>query len=413
MINLALLLIWILSSTTHALSLKYCSKTNLGSGSSPLINEFMSNGLCHDNCLGQNFAVAIVSGTDCYCSDDVPGDTVSMTNCNIGCPGYSEQENCAGNNYYGYIILSNPSSTVSKGQPTDDSSSNQDEDKTVGTTLITQTTQVTKVHETSDIVKVTMIVSTTPATSSSATSTSSSSVVIEPSTVYSIVTVNGNTSQTVKTLYITHTPSDVASPSSTANDSSSIGLHAQTSVSTENASSTSNSPEEKSTFFDNKGKVAGTFTAVGIVVAGIVSTILYCCCCRKGGHDDDDGYTDEESQISSDMSVGNEKKVATSIKREDSTKSLFKLFSNEKDGVNRSSSRKKLMNRRSGSGGSGDSLDNVIMFPINEVDTRMDPHTMFLNHTYSRNTLDDEVDYSRKLKVVNPEQGSITPRGPI
>ena len=72
----------------------------------------MSNGLCRDTCSKDGYAVAVLSGNDCYCTNDVPADTTDMSNCEIGCPGYKDQENCAGDGYFGYLIIGQPSATV-------------------------------------------------------------------------------------------------------------------------------------------------------------------------------------------------------------------------------------------------------------------------------------------------------------
>lgn len=47
--------------------------------------------------------------------------------------------------------------------------------------------------------------------------------------------------------------------------------------------------------------------------------------------------------------------------------------------------------------------DGGAMFPINEIDSRLDPDTMFLNQNFSNKSLGDNQDYSRKLKITNPE----------
>lgn len=43
----------------------------------------MSNGLCRDTCSKDGYAVAVLSGNDCYCTNDVPADTTDMSNCEI------------------------------------------------------------------------------------------------------------------------------------------------------------------------------------------------------------------------------------------------------------------------------------------------------------------------------------------
>ncbi|CAK9436764.1 uncharacterized protein LODBEIA_P12860 [Lodderomyces beijingensis] len=212
-------------------------------------------------------------------------------------------------------------------------------------------------------------------------------------------------------------------------------------------------PSNKNAFFSNKGKVAGTFTAVGVVVLGIVSLLLYCCCCFGGSkrNEDNDGYTDEENQYSSDeVSMHHDEKIiarppaihskhssfsSVVLKRDNSFsgRSLLSYFTSDKDGgeshvrfsnnghkgptgstggagINRNLSRKRLMSRRNStrdlSTGSGSIGDGDIMFPIGEFDTHWDPNNMFMDYTQSFRSINDDHDYSRKLKVTNPDDES-------
>lgn len=227
-------------------------------------------------------------------------------------------------------------------------------------------------------------------------------------------------------------PTSISLTSSSTSASSSV-------VSGESATSSATS-QKSASFFDDTGKVAGTFTAVGVVVAGIFAAILYCCCCGAGRrHNDHDGFSDEENQYSSDeLSLDNSKAVAASIpnsdssslplRRDNSTKSLMSIFNavtggggataasapgsagnvlhthngSNDYGIGRSGSRKKL-NPNKNAGDQSRTYDGM-MFPITEMDPRLDPTTMFLNTNTSKKSLEDDMDYSRKmLKVVNPE----------
>ncbi|EGW32622.1 uncharacterized protein SPAPADRAFT_138656 [Spathaspora passalidarum NRRL Y-27907] len=414
---------------TSGLTLNLCSTTNLAGDSSPSNSIYMSNGLCQNTCLNQGKGVAILSGTNCYCTDNVPADTVDLSKCAIGCPGYKDQENCAGNGYFGYLIINGPSSTVTKqsptpstapstnkktqptdnNQPSNEPSSDQPSADQPGTTMITQTTEITQTQQDSDIVKVTTTVSKVNSDSSQAS--------MQPSTVFSYVTINGTLSQEIKTLYITQVTAETSStdPSDSLAVSSNVNDREGAPTTTSDTDAKEKADQNKSTFFDDTAKVAGTFTAVGVVVLGLVSGILYCCCAGSRNHHNGD-YTDEESQSSGDeLSIDHEKQAGTqlstpshSVKRNSSHKSVFKLFTGEKDSVNRSSSRKKLMSKNSPNPNIPEDANasaggSIIMFPINEVDARLDPYTMFLNTNLSKQSLGDEKDYSRKLKIINPE----------
>ncbi|CAX45690.1 cell wall integrity and stress response subunit 4 precursor, putative [Candida dubliniensis CD36] len=519
-----LLAILLYISLTHALSLSRCSSTNLGGEKTS--SEFMSNGLCRDTCSKDGYAVAILSGNDCYCTNDVPADTADMSNCEIGCPGYKDEENCAGGGYFGYLLIGQPSATVggetstsskatktsssstssstsststtsssststststsstssststsasstssstststsstssstststsSTSSSTSTSTSSTSSSTTISTTssspdtpstssppttMVTKTTQVTETHRSSDVVQVTQysteVLTVSPSTTSKSKSTKSSSQTpivstkIEQTTAYSIKTVNGTQTQEIKTLYITQFTTQSTSDSTTSSTSfeSISHLRSQDASTAPTSSAPSSSPtaaRSKDTFFDDKGKVAGTFTAVGIVVVGIVGAMLYCCCCFGGAggrNNDHDGYSDEENQYSSDeLSVNHATVVApyskhssfSTLKRNSSSKTLFAYFTgdnNKDNGVNRSSSRRKLMSRRSSQMSSSPNINNPevdagAMFPINEIDSRLDPDTMFLNQNFSNKSLGDNQDYSRKLKITNPE----------
>lgn len=185
------------------------------------------------------------------------------------------------------------------------------------------------------------------------------------------------------------------------------------------ASADPNDNQQKS-FFDSTGKVAGTFTAVGVVVVGALGTLFYCCCFGAGRRNDD--YSDEENQYSSDeLSIGGEKPAAagavnyhsksslrsSNLKRDNLSKSILSIF-NPGTGagvmagshVGRSMSKKKLNpNKELAADTSG-----PIMFPILEFDTRLDPLTMFQTSNASKFSFADENDYSRRiLHVANPE----------
>lgn len=536
---LNLLLILLIPTVANALSLNLCSNTNLGGDKTS--SQFMSNGLCRDTCSDGGYAVAVLSGYDCYCTNNVPADTVDMSNCEVGCPGYKDQENCAGDGSYGYLVITNPSATVgaspsssstrttgttsssssssrssstsssststttsssstsstststtsstsstpsstSSSPPPDPSTTSSSSSSTsttssssssssstsssstrtsTPTTLVTRTTEITQTHLSNNIVKITEYYTATitpspPSTSESPSSSSETeeeeelssespliSTKIEPSTIYSILTINGTQTQEIRTVFVTRTPTQV--DDSTASETDSTTRHRSQDASTVPTDSSTNAnmsgdpqssnsadggdgkDQNKSSFFDDTSKVAGTFSAVGIVVVGIVCGVLYCCCCfgggRKGKNDDHDGFTDEENQYSSDeLSINHEKVVLprskqssfSSLNRNNSGKSLFAYFTGDKksdDGVTRSSSRKKLMSRRNSTinghngpaGAQSTDGDGGIMFPINELDSRLDPDTMFLNHNFSNKSFGDDHDYSRKLKVTNPE----------
>lgn len=76
-------------------------------------NTYASLGKCHDACI-QQYAFAIVQGSNCWCSNFAPASTVATTDCNAPCPGYP-YEFCGAEDsgLFGYLALTNkPSGTM-------------------------------------------------------------------------------------------------------------------------------------------------------------------------------------------------------------------------------------------------------------------------------------------------------------
>lgn len=421
-------LLFLFSTGINAFALSSCASVNLGGSKTSSI--YMTLSLCHNTCNDGGFAVAIVQGQDCWCSNTVPLSTASMSNCDVPCPVWPA-ENCASDGYYGYLVIdqnkvqtlqSSSRTSTSSTSSTSKTSSTSSTSKT--SSIAALTTQTTQTSQESKTIATTIV----------QTQSASGDTPPQATTIVSVKTINGTQAQIIKTQFITKIPEPTSASLTSSSTSASTSA-----VSGESATSTATS-HKKASFFDSTGKVAGTFTAVGVVVAGIVAAILYCCCCGAGRrHNDHDGFSDEENQYSSDeLSLNNSKAVAASIpnsdssslplRRDNSTKSLMSIFNavtggggataasapgsagnvlhthngSNDYGIGRSGSRKKLNPSKN----AGDQSRNYegMMFPITEMDSRLDPTTMFLNTNTSKKSLEDDMDYSRKmLKVVNPE----------
>ncbi|GEQ68529.1 hypothetical protein JCM33374_g2197 [Metschnikowia sp. JCM 33374] len=453
MIDLLLILSYIQLSA--ALALNLCSSTNLGSDSTS--NQFMSNGYCRNYCSAAGFNVAITQSYQCWCSNTVPADTVDSSLCNIGCPGYSEQERCGGSGVYGYVVFGG-ASTVTKSTSSSSSSSSSSPSpvvdtstangnsntnantaatgKTGATTSPTASTFSTATPTTIPLISVSSTSALHPTTSVSSTSISSAPtqtssataaesqntsnleslsavsstsppaasspssplVSISATTILSVVTLNGAVTQQVSTRYITATQS----------------------VSSASESAAFPPPENKKSFFDSSAKVAGTFTAVGVVAVALVATLLYCCCFAAAGGKDE--YSDEEQQYSSDDNsfmnktavlpggeLGEKSRTPSqsNLNRNGSGRSIRTILNAISPGsgggasspMSRSHSRKKLNPKN-------ESVDTTgpIMSPISEFDNVLDPRAMFEDYNSSKISLNDENDYSRRIwHVTNPE----------
>ncbi|EEH21716.1 hypothetical protein PABG_03932 [Paracoccidioides brasiliensis Pb03] len=108
-----------------ALSLDYCSSTNTGAGFESIFSTFQSNGACRDTC-SKGYAVAILQGRSCWCSNAVPGGTTSIDDCNESCPGYpSDKCGNSSKDLFAYILLEKPSKTVGQTSQTLQSANSQ------------------------------------------------------------------------------------------------------------------------------------------------------------------------------------------------------------------------------------------------------------------------------------------------
>lgn len=77
-----------------------------------------TQGLCYDFCVRKVFALAVVQGNYCWCSNYVPASSkqVSPGQCNKGCPGYPTDV-CGTDTLFGYMLgQQSPSGTTGAGQ---------------------------------------------------------------------------------------------------------------------------------------------------------------------------------------------------------------------------------------------------------------------------------------------------------
>lgn len=420
-----------------AVSLDLCSPVNLGTDRS--YSEYMSNGLCKTTCSGYGYAVAITQNYYCWCSNDVPEDTVLLSECDTGCPGYSQEEDCGGDGVYGYVILLQPLSTVGELSTS-----------TLPLTLLTLTLPLASSLTLSRSSSLSLLLTVEPLSAELTTSSSSRSSSRRSSLAQSTSSDDASDSNTTSdsslplplplatssasaALLLLVAPSTTLDETSSSLAAATTAVRATTVISvttvnglasqlvltkyvTEVASSSSSTTTHKLSlldFFDSTAKVAGTFTAVGVVVVAIVAGILYYCC-FAGGRRHNDDYSDEENQYSSDdMSLGNEKEapmrdlkpslrgLSGLLNRNNLSKLILSMFNAMGAGaggaaVARSALKKRLNPKHEELPG--------MMFPISEFDHRLDPATMFQTNNESKMSLADEQDYSRRiLHIANPE----------
>lgn len=164
-LRLAVLALLSLNFLVSALGIEYCSDLNTANGNGNY-SQYQSNGLCYDWCLS-DYAFAILQGSDCWCSDYVPGATTSTDDCNVPCPGYPDD--LCGNEasgLFGYLSIPGIKALGTKGGDTPSSTATQATSSTNNPTKATATTALS-------------------------TSDSSSSMTWTPTPVVSIQTVSG------------------------------------------------------------------------------------------------------------------------------------------------------------------------------------------------------------------------------
>ncbi|KAG0646879.1 Cell wall integrity and stress response component 4 [Hyphodiscus hymeniophilus] len=112
----------IFSNHASALNIEYCSSLNTASTQANS-SIYQSNGLCYNFCV-ENWAFAILQESDCYCSNEAPGITTSVSDCNFQCPGYPNDLCGSSNGLFGYLALTkSPTATVGGSSATTSSTS--------------------------------------------------------------------------------------------------------------------------------------------------------------------------------------------------------------------------------------------------------------------------------------------------
>jgi len=120
----ATLVLALLIDRTDSLTQKYCSTDNTGAGNGASYWTFQSNGWCSTHCQ-DDYAFAVIQGNNCWCSNYIPADQSSVSDCSDKCPGYPA-ESCGslGDNLFGYVALSkSPSGTMGAASSTSSTTS--------------------------------------------------------------------------------------------------------------------------------------------------------------------------------------------------------------------------------------------------------------------------------------------------
>ncbi|KAK9323715.1 hypothetical protein V1517DRAFT_319665 [Lipomyces orientalis] len=392
----------------------YCSSQNTGSGFNPVYNTWQSYGACLSTCQSE-YALAILQDFQCWCSNEAPGDSTELSLCSVdSCPGYPSDP--CGNlekGLYGYISIAPPSGTAGASSPSSTSArhttsassseeSTSTEPPTTSEPAETSTTDRTSTRSsttdsstessTTSSSLSSSISSTTSSSQSSSSMSASSSTTDTPtlSLIVSVTTVAGAT----KTLLITQTVSTatfIPSPSSstTSADSSATGI----------ANSTANL--SSSSFWDSRGKVAGTFVAVGVVALLLVLLLVFLLRRRRRRSNDEDHDATGKAPHTPPMNVPPLSKYGFSSNRRRRSTSTLGPRAATLD------SEKHHSTAVAAAGYGGAYSAPPPPTERFQVDQRIDPGTMYVQYhdNYSRGSLRDEYDYSRRvLKVLNPDE---------
>ncbi|KAK9329376.1 hypothetical protein V1520DRAFT_343464 [Lipomyces starkeyi] len=394
-----LLLAW---PSLAANTFTFCSSQNTGSSYQAVYDIYQSYGACMSNCQS-GYALAILQDFQCWCSNEAPGDTTSLSSCSVdSCPGYPSDP--CGNlieGLYGYILISPPSGTASASvASTTSSDSATKTSRSSHSSTSTASAEASSTEHTSTTSRLTTSStssssfssrSTSASTSASSTSSTTSSTSINAPTqslIVSVVTVVGAT----ETLVITQTVS-TATPTASSS-ASSLATPNVGSSTTGTAESTSHS---SSSFWDHKGKVAGTFVAVGIVALLLLLLLVFLVRRRHHRNDEEPGAG----------------KAPHTPPMNDLPLAKYGLSGNgrHRSAATTGAGATTLDSEKHPSAVAAAGYGGAYSAPPPssdrfQVDQRLDPGTMYVQYhdNYSRGSLRDEYDYSRRvLKILNPD----------
>ncbi|OQV03941.1 WSC domain-containing protein isoform 5 [Cladophialophora immunda] len=402
--------LWVTPS--QGLDISYCSPDNNAGSYQGHYNEFQSNGACQQQCQG-SFAFAVLQGYYCWCSNYVPAPQESTYNCNQQCPGFtSEWCGNTDSGLYGYYLLSagvplgtsgstsntpsttsspssSPSSSVSidaststltskpasastysldTGSPT--SSPASDTWKTASSVVTygsSQSSDGAGVVTWSSDTSMSLVSSTTPTTPPPSTtdppSTSSSPT---PTEIYtSVTTVTGE----VRTVVVT--PSSAATSDATLGQSSTGGGGVST------------------------GKVVGIVLGVALGIGGVIGTAVYLWFRRRHKklqqeHGSETAYLPRTGDSSPSNNVPS---------RQVSQLSSSGLLGSKIPRINTSGVT--LGNDLRSADTSSTGFDRRSL----GTDQRLNPYALYIHDEsrLSNVSLQDNQDYSRQLRVANPD----------
>ncbi|KAK5199027.1 Cell wall integrity and stress response component 4 [Exophiala xenobiotica] len=340
-----------LLTQTNGLAISYCSPEN-NAGSNPgYYSQYMSNGLCQNHCQG-SFAFAVIQGYNCWCSNYVPADQESTYDCNQQCPGFgSEWCGSTDAGLYGYYLLS-------PGVPLGTSGSS-------GSSTPSTSSSPSTPSSTSSSTYIPPTTSSDPPTTSP---TPTSSPTPSPSEVYtSVTTVTGE----VRTILVTPTP--------TTSSDATLGQSATGGGSGVSA-----------------GKVVGIVLGSAVGVGALIGAAVYVWFRRRQRRRQG---TDGRPETSFIPRTGDTSPSNNIPSRQVSQLSSSGLLGNKVPRINTANMTNGSDPRSAEPGSAGFDRRSLA------TDQRLNPYALYIHDEghVSNVSLQDNQDYSRQLRVANPD----------
>ncbi|KIV90742.1 hypothetical protein PV10_05368 [Exophiala mesophila] len=387
-----LVVLLLLFSETQGLDISYCSPEN-NAGSFPTYNyPYQSNGACQQHCVG-SYAFAVLQGNDCWCSNYIPADQVSTSDCNQPCPGYpSEWCGSTDEGLYGYFLLSPgiPSGTLgaTPSQTTSVSISSNDSGSSSLATTITITTVQTISPSTSPTVitvgrpqssEETSSTSTTRATSSTSSRSTSRSTSTSGSTTGSATSSDQQTEVYTSVTTVTgEIRTVIVTPSPTVSSDANLGQ-----------------PSAGGGGGTNVGKVVGIVLGVVLGVIAIIALAIWLWL-RRRRQDNPDSPRPESSFMARTGDSSSSNNIPS---RQVSQMSSAGLLGNKAPRINTFGMPAGTDPRSADTASSGFDRRSV------GTDQRLNPYALYIHDEgrVSDVSLQDNQDYSRQLRVANPD----------
>ncbi|KUI54887.1 Cell wall integrity and stress response component 4 [Cytospora mali] len=205
------------AAANPSIAVAYCASINTGQTTTNT-SIYQSEGLCYDFCNDQSYALGVLKGSDCWCSNYVPDtdDQVDTSKCDTSCPGYPD-DYCGGDDLYGYIALDSSPKGTTGGSTTATSTSKTKTDSVTTTSTSATPTSTSSISLTSDKSSKTTTTSAPESTTSTtepteaAQTTSQKNTGGTPTTITSVQTVTSAGTIIIQTITSISTPSSKSS----------------------------------------------------------------------------------------------------------------------------------------------------------------------------------------------------------